>query len=247
MQSCVHLQLLLVFSVHNLELIGRRLASSFPLVTHLCLAYWFFLMTKSAELQFCHHTRCTIRNGALGTDVIQLTGPLQHVVSVVKGKTNLPCDITPPVEDDQASLVLFYKDDASPSIYTYDARDKYANRPRHWSDENVLGKRAFFSTVLMQNNYSSSGCLMIDNVRESDAGLYRCRVDFKRSPTRNSRVNLTVVGKYLSFSSFLFSSSYIYIPFQTKQTFHLILFLFFLPSVVVVFLFLIVLEHAFFL
>lgn len=77
----------------------------------------------------------------------------------------------------------------------YDARDKYASRPRHWSDDNVLGKRAFFSTVVLQN--SSSGCLMIDNVRESDAGLYRCRVDFKRSPTRNSRVNLTVVGKLI--------------------------------------------------
>jgi hypothetical protein len=87
----------------------------------------------------------------------------------------------------------------------YDARDKYVNRPRHWSDDSVLGKRAFFSTVLMQNNYSSSGCLMIDNVRESDAGLYRCRVDFKRSPTRNSRVNLTVVGISKSFSfSFFF-------------------------------------------
>jgi len=46
------------------------------------------------------------------------SGPLTHVVSVVKGKTDLPCDISAPVEDDQASLVLFYKDDASPSIYT---------------------------------------------------------------------------------------------------------------------------------
>lgn len=49
---------------------------------------------------------------------LKIPGPLQHVVSVVKGKTDLPCDITPPNDDDQASLVLFYKDDASPSIYT---------------------------------------------------------------------------------------------------------------------------------
>lgn len=45
-------------------------------------------------------------------------GPLVHVVSVVKGKTSLPCDITSADEDDQASLVLFYKDGASQSIYT---------------------------------------------------------------------------------------------------------------------------------
>ncbi|EFX62068.1 hypothetical protein DAPPUDRAFT_68255, partial [Daphnia pulex] len=104
----------------------------------------------------------------------------------------LPCDVTPPDdEDDQASLVLFYKDGSSQSIYTYDARDKYAQRPRHWSDEEALGKRAFFSKLLPHQQSS----LTIDNVHEADAGLYRCRVDFKRSPTRNSRVNLTVVGE----------------------------------------------------
>lgn len=51
--------------------------------------------------------------------LLMYTGPLQHVVSVVKGKTNLPCDVTPTDdEDDQASLVLFYKDGSSQSIYT---------------------------------------------------------------------------------------------------------------------------------
>lgn len=85
-----------------------------------------------------------------------------------------------------------------------------------WSDQQVFGDRAHFHVngddtdgelkskannqkkSTMSTYYSSE--LRIDRVSVKDAiHLYRCRVDFKLAQTRNSKVNLTIVGKFETF------------------------------------------------
>jgi len=74
-----------------------------------------------------------------------------------------------------------------------DARGRSLDQATHWADERALGGRAFFR--VMDADLPAGTHLAVENVREMDAGTYRCRVDFQGSPTRNSVVNLTVIGK----------------------------------------------------
>ncbi|CAB4060879.1 unnamed protein product [Lepeophtheirus salmonis] len=60
----------------------------------------------------------------------------------------------------------------------------------HWIDTSHFGEnRVVFDT----SPNPRKAKLKIFNVTESDDGLYRCRVDFKISQTRTSRLNLTVI------------------------------------------------------
>lgn len=61
---------------------------------------------------------------------------------------------------------------------------------KHWSDH-TLDERIY--------NIENKGfnVLIIEDVRTSDGGQYRCREDFKYSPTRNNFILLDVISKYI--------------------------------------------------
>lgn len=77
----------------------------------------------------------------------------------------------------------------SPSLPSYDTRGAHAGTPSEWHDMEVLENRARL------DKNTGPAVLIIDPVTEKDAGNFRCRVDFKLSPTRNSNVNLEVIGE----------------------------------------------------
>lgn len=71
-----------------------------------------------------------------------------------------------------------------------DSRAGSLKAAAHSSLADDLGQRLYFaiSDILKESR------LQILSVKASDGGVYRCRVDFFNSPTRNFRVNLTLVG-----------------------------------------------------
>lgn len=71
-----------------------------------------------------------------------------------------------------------------------DARGGPLEHAIHWAMSNDFGSRSNF--LLGKGSIRSR--LKISKVAESDQGIYRCRIDFNNSPTKNYKVNLTLIG-----------------------------------------------------
>ncbi|GBN34836.1 hypothetical protein AVEN_258236-1, partial [Araneus ventricosus] len=111
-----------------------------------------------------------------------------EIQAVIGSTVSLPCNLSPPSNDDIISLVLWYRLDLPNPIYTLDARSApSADMAKHFSSK-VLGSRAYFNV-----SRRSLAHLKIDPVEEDDAGEYRCRVDFKRGRTMSRLVKLNVI------------------------------------------------------
>ena len=71
---------------------------------------------------------------------------------------------------------------------SHDSRGS-GGRSHEWSDFKTFGERVRFDLL------TTPSALVLERLRVQDEGLYRCRVDFKRSPTRNARANLTIISE----------------------------------------------------
>lgn len=70
---------------------------------------------------------------------------------------------------------------------------------QHWSDDKMM---LYGRAHLKANNDKVR--LLLEPVLREDEGVYKCRVDFKKSPTRQHRIHLAVISKPLILSHFFF-------------------------------------------
>ncbi|XP_062134765.1 nephrin isoform X4 [Drosophila sulfurigaster albostrigata] len=132
-------------------------------------------------------TRARVSSSTTMTrNIEEENGPPVLSESIIGTLGRLPCNVTPPIYEDRVALVIWYKVGLKTPIYSVDTRDSNFAQGTHWSDETYRERLSFYVE-------GRAGTLTIKSTSEDDTGEYRCRVDFQKSPTRNSKVNLTVI------------------------------------------------------
>lgn len=120
--------------------------------------------------------------------------PMYHIEAVQGSIAKLPCNLTSPIAGDRVSLVIWYKEGQSTPIYSFDVRHtEVLEKGSHHESNGALTGRSHFNTTLLPS-------FVIMNVKGQDNGMYRCRVDFIKSPTRNIKIQLSVIGNIGDFN-----------------------------------------------
>ncbi|XP_063921788.1 neural cell adhesion molecule 1 isoform X2 [Zophobas morio] len=125
-------------------------------------------------------------------DEFQRNLPPAKVVWAVLGKdVDLPCDVTPPYDTDNVTTMFWFKDSHGMPVYSLDARNVPLTQAPQLAMSDDLGRRCY--VYFVGDERPTKANLRIHNVTIHDKGVFRCRVDFDNSPTRNFRFNLTLV------------------------------------------------------
>ncbi|KAI5706372.1 hypothetical protein M8J75_007487 [Diaphorina citri] len=112
---------------------------------------------------------------------------MTDVVGVLNRKAIMPCDIEPREKGDSVYMVLWFKESDGEPLYSFDLRNRIHGTTKPKSTPGAFGTRVHFNTATVPAQ------LLLDNLKMTDEGVYRCRVDFRNTPTRNAKVNLTII------------------------------------------------------
>ncbi|XP_077484631.1 neural cell adhesion molecule 2-like [Amblyomma americanum] len=115
--------------------------------------------------------------------------PALEVTAVAGGGAWLPCNITLSGDSDRpVALVLWYRDNSTTPVYTVDARWGGLHQgARHFPGEDDLAARLSFDAS------RQPALLRLSRVETGDAGVYRCRVDYRQARTEVTLLVLRVI------------------------------------------------------
>ncbi|XP_056636468.1 hemicentin-2-like [Diorhabda sublineata] len=100
------------------------------------------------------------------------------------GSASLPCNLSPSGAPDKVSVVLWYKGVEQNPIYRYDVR---GNQPVRWAEPSLQNR--YFLRILDDHR----AVMSISPTKLSDEHVFHCKVDFMKSSTRITHVNLTII------------------------------------------------------
>lgn len=100
----------------------------------------------------------------------------------------MPCNVAIPKEPDMLSFILWYREAIKSPIYTLDFRKGPPEESKHFPGKS-LTDRSFFEISEFPPT------LKIKPARVEDEGVYRCRIEYRRSRTITRSVKLVILGK----------------------------------------------------